>query len=38
MALKQFQETAKTNTIIKIQNAIRNKKAIDEFQQNMLIK
>ena len=31
MALKQFQDTAKTNAITKIQNAIRNKKAIDVF-------
>ncbi len=31
MASKQFQDTAKTDAIIKIQNAIRNKKAIDEF-------
>jgi hypothetical protein len=31
MALKQFQDTAKANAITKIQNAIRNKRAIDEF-------
>ena len=31
MALKQFQDTAKANAITKIQNAIRNKKAIDVF-------
>ena len=31
MVLKQFQDTAKANSITKIQNAIRNKKAIDVF-------
>ena len=31
MALKQFQDTAKANAITKIQNAIRNKRAINEF-------
>ena len=31
MALKQFQDTSKANVIIKIQNAIRNKKAIETF-------
>jgi urease gamma subunit len=29
--LKQFQDTAKANAITKIQNAIRNKRAINEF-------
>ena len=31
MALKQFQDTSKANAIIKLQNAFRNKKAIDLF-------
>ncbi len=31
MALKQFQDTAIANAITKIQNAIRNKRAINEF-------
>jgi hypothetical protein len=31
MALKQFQDRSKANAIIKLQNAFRNKKAIDLF-------
>jgi flagellar motor switch protein FliG len=34
MALKQFQDTTKANAITKIQNAIRNKRAINEFSTN----
>ena len=36
MALKQFEDTAKANAITKIQNAIRNKRAINEFSTKLL--